>query len=188
MIHRTYPDQISDQGKNLTQDQFYHSLSPSLCDALRFAMAELPEREQVNTSFDTLYTLAKMLGEQQPLHSHRGWPGPSDAYKDKYRRYPAPVGWVATLEDEGLFPPDPKAQDSEPPEFNQIEGLSVRMTQAMNHFQWEEHRCFVCCMMDHFTRDCPHHKTFGAWHKEHLNSKGVGLQKKEPALTSPLQK
>ena len=56
-IHKTvvviccaYPDWISDQGRNLTWDQFYHSLSPSLCDALGFTMAKLPEREQVNTA------------------------------------------------------------------------------------------------------------------------------------------
>ena len=67
------------------QGRFYHSLSPSLHDALGFAMAELPEREQVNTSFDTLFTLAKKLEAQQPSHSHRGGPGPSDAYRDKYR-------------------------------------------------------------------------------------------------------
>ena len=73
----TYPNQISDQGKNLMWDQFYHGLSPSLWDALGFTMAELPEREQVNTSFDTLYTLAKKLEAWQPLCLHRGGPGPS---------------------------------------------------------------------------------------------------------------
>ena len=83
MICHTYPDRISDQGKNLMWDWFYHSLSPSLRDALRFAMAELPEREKVNTSFDTLYMLAKKLEGWQPLHSHRGGSGPSDAYRDK---------------------------------------------------------------------------------------------------------
>ena len=51
VIHHTYHDRISDQGKNLTWDWFYHGLSPSLCDALGLAMAELPEREQVNMSF-----------------------------------------------------------------------------------------------------------------------------------------
>ena len=61
-----YPDQISDQGRNLTRDRFYHGLSPSLHDALGFAMAELPEREQVNMSFDTLYTLAKKMEACQP--------------------------------------------------------------------------------------------------------------------------
>ena len=71
-----------------------------------------------------------------------------------------PAGRVATLGDEELFPPDPEAWDVEPPKIDQIEGLSVRMTQAMNHYQWEEHCCFVCSMTDHFVWDCPHHKTF----------------------------
>ena len=70
--------------------------------------------------------------------------------------------------------------ETEPPEFDQIEGLSMQMTQAMNHYQWEEHRCFVCGMTDHFTRDCPHCETFCAWHKEHLNSKGADPENKVP--------
>ena len=86
-----YPDWISNQRKNLMWDQFYHGLSPSLHDTLAFAMAELPKREQVNMSFDTLCMLAKKLEVQQPLHSHRGGPGSSDAYRDKYRRYPMPA-------------------------------------------------------------------------------------------------
>ena len=49
------------------------------------------------------------------------------------------MGRIATLKDEELFLPDPEVQDAEPPELDQIEGLSVRMTQAMNHYQWEEH-------------------------------------------------
>ena len=141
-------------------------------------MAELPEREQVNMSFDTLYTLTKKMEVHQPSRSHRSGSGSFEAYRDKYRRYPKPVGRVATLEDEELFPPDPEARDVEPPKIDQIEGLSVRMTQAMNHYQREECCCFVCSVMDHFALDCPHHKTFRAWHKEHLNSKGAGLQKK----------
>ena len=42
-----------------------------------------------------------------------------------------PAGRVATLEDEGLFLPDPETGDSEPPKFDQIEGLSMWMTQAI---------------------------------------------------------
>ena len=86
VIHHTYLDQITYQGRNLAQDQFYHGLSPSLHDALRFEMAELPEREQVNTSFDTLYMLAKKMEAQQPSHPHRSGPGCFDAYRDKFRR------------------------------------------------------------------------------------------------------
>ena len=94
---------------------------------------------------------------------------------------------VATLKDEELFLPDPEVQDIEPPEFDQIEVLSVRMTQVMNHYQREECQCFVCGVMDHFTRDCLHCKTFQAWHREHLNSKGVGLQKKASTPKNLLQ-
>ena len=165
VIHHAYPDWISNQGKNLTWDRFYHGLAPSLHNALGFAMAELPEREQVNRSFDTLYMLAKKMEVHQPSQSHRGGSGHSDAYTGKYRRYPMPVGWAATLKDEELFLPDPEVQDVEPPGFDQIDGLSVRMTQAMNHYQWEECQCFVCSAMDHFARDCPHCKTFCAWHR-----------------------
>ena len=119
-------------------------------------MADLPEREQVNTSFDTLYTLAKKMEAWQPSHSDRSGSGSSYTYRDKYRRYPAPAGWVAMLEEEELLPPDPKSPDSEARELEQIEGLSLRMTQAMNHYQQEEHCCFVCGATDHFMRDCPH--------------------------------
>ena len=143
-----------------------------------FTMAELPEREQVNMSFNTLHMLAKKMEAHQPSRSHRSRPGSSEAYRDKYRRYPVPTGRVATLEDEELFPPDPEIWDVEPPEIDQIEGLSVRMTQAMNHDQWEQCCCFVCGATDHFAWDCPHHETFRAWHKEHLISKGVSPQNK----------
>ena len=61
VIHCTYPDQVTDQGKNLAWDQFYHGLTPSLQDVLGFVMAELPEREQAGASFDMLYTLAKKI-------------------------------------------------------------------------------------------------------------------------------
>ena len=108
VIHHAYPDQISDQGKNLMQDRFYQRLLPSLHGAPGFAMAELPERGLVNTSFDTLYTLAKKMEAHQPQRSHRVGSSPFKAYRDKYKRYPMPVGRVATLEDEELFPPDPK--------------------------------------------------------------------------------
>ena len=160
VICHAYPDWISDQGKNLTQDRFYHGLSPSLCDALGFAIAELPKRDQVNMSFDTLYTLAKKMEAHQPSRPHGSSSGSSKAYRDKYRRHPTPMGRVASLEDEELFTPDPETWDVEPPKIDQIEGLSVRMTKAMNHYQWEECRCFVCGTMDHFAQDFPHHKTF----------------------------
>ena len=91
MICCAYPGWISNQGKNPMWDLFYHGLTPSLHDALGFNMAELPEREQVNTSFDTLYTLTKKMEACQPSQSHRGRPGPFDACRDKFRRYPTPA-------------------------------------------------------------------------------------------------
>ena len=69
-------------------------------------MAELPEREQVNTSFDTLYMLTKKMEAQQPSCPHRSGPGSSDAYRDKYQRYPAPAGQIVMLEEEELLLPD----------------------------------------------------------------------------------
>ena len=119
-------------------------------------MAELPDREQINTSFDTLYMLTKKMEVQQPSCPHRSRPGSSEAYRDKYQRYPAPTGWVAMLEEEELLLPDPESPDSETPELDRIEGLSLRMAQAMNHNQWEECCCFGCGAADHFVRDCSH--------------------------------
>ena len=107
-----YPNRVTDQGRNLAQDQFYHGPSPSLHDALGFAMVELTEREQVNTSFDTLYMLAKKMEARQPSCPHRSGPGSSEAYSNKYRRYPSSVGWIAMLEEEELLPPDPESPDS----------------------------------------------------------------------------
>ena len=59
---------------------------------------------------------------RQPSRPHRSGSGSSEAYRDKYRRYPVPAGRVATLGDEELLSPDPEAQDVEPPEIDQIEG------------------------------------------------------------------
>ena len=41
IIHHAYLDQVTDQGKNLAWDRFYHGLAPSLQDALEFVMTEL---------------------------------------------------------------------------------------------------------------------------------------------------
>ena len=61
VIHHTYPEHLPDHGRDLKKDHFYHGLCPYLHDALSFAMAELPKREQACPIFDTLYTLAKKL-------------------------------------------------------------------------------------------------------------------------------
>ena len=50
------------------------------------------------------------------------------------RSIPPLVGHVATVEAD-LFPPDPEPVESAPPKPDHIEGLSLRMTQAMNHYQ-----------------------------------------------------
>ena len=76
VICHMHPDCISDQGKNLRQDRYYHGLLSSLHDALSFAMMDLPEREQANTSFDTLYTLVRKLEARQPQCSQQAVLGP----------------------------------------------------------------------------------------------------------------
>ena len=178
MICHAYPDRVADQGKNWAWDRFYYGLTPSLRDALEFSMVELPEREQAGASFDTLYTLAKKMEAHQPNRMHHGQ-GSSDAYRDRYRRYPTPEERVATLAKEELLLPDPEPLDPGVPELDVIEGLSLRMIQAMNHYQREECQCFMCGVTYHFARDCPHRDSFHLLWKEQLNSQGGGSQPKE---------
>ena len=165
ILHQAHPECMSDQGKNLRWDRFYHGLLPHLFNALGFAMADLPKREQVVTSFSILYTLARKMEASQPLHFQRATVGSADAYKERYRRYPAHAGRVAMHEDE-----NPEVLKEEPPKLDQLEGLSLHMTQVMSHFQHEKCQCFICRVTSHFARDCPHWNTFCKCHKEHLNS------------------
>ena len=65
------------------------------------------------------------------------------------------MGHAATVEAD-LFPPDPDLVENAPPEPDHIEGMSLRMTQAMNHYQKQEHQCFMCGNTGHFVRNCPH--------------------------------
>ena len=60
VICRAYPEHLPDLGRDLKKDCFYHGLHPYLHDALSFAVAELPEREQVHPSFDTLHPCQKV--------------------------------------------------------------------------------------------------------------------------------
>ena len=81
-----------------------------------------------------------------------------------------------------LLLPDPKLLDSGEPELDITKGLSLRMMQAIIHYQWEEPCCFVYGVTNHFTWDCLHREAFHIWH---LNSKWVGPQPKEPTPKSP---
>ena len=71
VIHHAYLEHLPDHGRDLKKDHFYHGLCPYLHDALSFAMAELPERDQAHPTFDTLYTLAKELEAGQWVWAHR---------------------------------------------------------------------------------------------------------------------
>ena len=128
-------------------------------DALSFAMAELPEREQAHPTFDTLYTLAKKLEAGQPAHAHQYTPG-SEVYRDKHRCYIVPMGWVAALEEEGLAPSEQvRGEDSES-EVEVVGGINVRLAQAMSRYQWEKQQCFMCGLPGHFAQGCPYHEAF----------------------------
>ena len=180
VVKHAYPDQVPNEGEGLRRDHFYYGLIPSLRDMLSFVMADLPEREQADTSFDTLYHLAKKLEAcHQPRNMTKGGTLTHDPHKG-YKKYSTPVGCAATVEAD-LFPPDPELVESAPPEPDHIEGLSLRMTQAMNHYQKQECRCFMCRDTGHFMRDCPHREAFHTWHKEHLNSLGAGQKNRMPA-------
>ena len=180
VIHRTYPEHLPDQERDLKKDHFYHGLHPYLHDALSFAMAELPEREQTHPIFDTLYTLAKKLEVGQPAHTHQYAPS-SEVYREKHRHYPALAGRVAALEEEGLASTDPVSRGDSESEVEAVDGLNVCLAQVMSHYQREERKCFVCGLPGHFTRDCPHHDAFKQWHSEQLNSKGAG-ENSQPTL------
>ena len=163
VIYRAYPDRLPDRKQDLTKDHFYYGLCPYLHDALSFAMAELPEREQAHPTFDTLYTLAKKLEVGQPAHTCRYTPS-SEVYRDKHRCYLVPTGWVAALEEEGLVLSDQVTGEDSESEVEVVGGLNVCLAQAMSHYQWEEQQCFVCGSPGHFDRGCPQPKAFRQWH------------------------
>ena len=146
----------------------------------------LRENKQ-DTSFDTLYQLAKKLEvHHQPHGMAKGGTSIHDTHKG-YKKYSTPRGCAATVEAD-LFPPDPELVESAPPKPDHIEGLLMRMTQAMNHYQKQEHCCFVCRDTGHFMQDCPHHEAFHTWYKEHLNLQGAGQKKRMLAPKNNLLK
>ena len=154
-----YPDHLMDRGWDLKKDRFYHGLRPYLHDALSFAMAELPEREQARPTFDTLYTLAKKLEVGQPVHAC--WYTPSfKVYRDKHRRYVMLTGQVAALEEEGSMLSNQVTGEDSESEVEAVEGISMCLAQAMSRYQWEEPQCFMCGSPGHFTRGCPHCEAF----------------------------
>ena len=91
MIRHTYPKRLPDQGQDLKKDRFYHGSCPYLHDALSFAMAELPEREQACPTFDTLYMLTKKLEVGQLACTCR-YTSSAEVYREKHRCYLAPAG------------------------------------------------------------------------------------------------
>ena len=167
VIRCMYPKHLPDWGSDLKKYRFYHGLHPYLHDALSFAMAELPEREQACPTFDTLYTLTKKLEAGQLVHTRRYTPS-SDMYREKHRCYPMPVGRVAGLEEEGLVSTDPVSGENSESEVEAVDGLNVHLAQAMSHYQREERKCFMCGSPGHFARDCPHCDAFNQWHREQI--------------------
>ena len=63
VICQAYPEHLPDRGQDLKKDRFYHGLCSYLHDALSFAMAELPEREQAHPTFDSIHAHQKVRGE-----------------------------------------------------------------------------------------------------------------------------
>ena len=149
VICRAYPDHLPDRGQDLKNDCFYHGLRPYLHDALSFAMAELPEREQAHPTFDTLYMLAKRLEVGQLVHTCQ-YTTSFEAYRDKHRHYLMLAGKVAALEEEGSALSDQVTGEDSESEVEVVGGLNVSLAQVMSRCQWEEQQCFVCGSPGHF--------------------------------------
>ena len=72
VIRHVHLERLTNQDKNFLRNCFYNGLLPSLHEALGFAVADLPEREQTRSTFDTLYTLARKMEAHQSNHNSRG--------------------------------------------------------------------------------------------------------------------
>ena len=129
VICRAYLDCLPDRGRDLKKDRFYHGLRPYLHDALSFAMAELPEREQAHSTFDTLYMLAKKLEVGQLARTCR-YTTSSEAYRDKNWCYLMPVGRVAALEEEGSVLSDHVTREDSESKVEAVGGPNVCLAQA----------------------------------------------------------
>ena len=158
VICHVYPECLPDQGRDL-EDCFYHGLCHYLHDALSFAMAELPEREQAHPTFDTLYTLTKKLEAGQSVCTCQYTPS-SNVYREKHRCYPVPAGRVAALEEEGLVLTDPVSGEDSESKVEAVDGPNMHLAQVMSRYQREEWKCLVCGLLGHFARDCPHQNAF----------------------------
>ena len=173
VICHTYLEHLPNCGRDLKKDHIYHGLHPYLHDALSFAMAELPKREQAHPMFDTLYTFAKKLEAGQLAQACHYAPS-LDAYQEKHRHYPAPTGRVVALEEEGVASANPTSREDSESEVEAMDGPNMRLAQVMSHYQGEEWKCFMCGSPGHFARYCPHCDAFKRWHQEQLNAKGAG--------------
>ena len=131
------------QGVGSEERSLLSWIAPCLHDALSFAMAELPKREQAHSTFDILYTLAKKLEAGQLVRTHQYTPS-SEAYRDKHRHYLTLTGWVAALEEEGSALSNQVTGEDSGSEVEVVGGINVHLAQVMSRYQWEERQCFVC--------------------------------------------
>ena len=136
-------------------------------------MAELPKREQARPTFDTLYTLAKKLEAGQPVRVCRYTPS-SKVHRDKHRHYITLTGRMAVLEEEGSMLSDQVTGEDSESNVEVAGGINVCLAQVMSRYQWEEWQCFMCGLMGHFARGCPHREAFRQWHRDQASSKGAG--------------
>ena len=100
-------------------------------------MAELPEKEQVRHTFDTLYTLAKKLEVGQPACMCQ-YNSSSEVYRENHRCYPVQAGQVPTLEEEGSALTNSATGEDSESEVEAVGGLNVCLAQVMSHYQREE--------------------------------------------------